>query len=68
MVMKTLEPFGFESRFKYSFGISKYWKNFNVIYYCFVASIFLVFASIAFKSVENIIDKAFGDVKLSVSS
>ena len=62
IVSKLLAPLSFESRFKYSLAFRNIGKILTLFIVVFLASIFLVFASIAFKSVENIIDKAFGDV------
>lgn len=64
-LMKALKPFGFETRFKYSLAFRNIGKIFSLFSIVLVASIFLVFGSIAFKSVENIVDKAFKDVKYS---
>lgn len=62
MISKLLMPLSFESRFKYSLAFRNLGKIVSLFVIVFVASILLVFASIAFKSVENIVDKAFGSV------
>lgn len=61
-LMKSLKPFRFETRFKYSLAFRNIGKIFSLFSVVLVASIFLVFGSIAFKSIENIVDKAFKDV------
>lgn len=64
-LMKGLKPFNFETRFKYSLAFRNIGKILSLFSVVLIASIFLVFASIAFKSVENIVDKAFKDVNYS---
>lgn len=64
-LMKTLKPFDFETRFKYSLAFRNVGKILSLFSIVLMASIFLVFASIAFKSVENVVDKAFKDVNYS---
>lgn len=64
-LMKTLKPFDFETRFKYSLAFRNIGKILSLFSIVLMASIFLVFASIAFKSVENVVDKAFKDVNYS---
>ena len=62
ILAKLLSPLSFETRFKYSLAFRNMGKILSLFIIVFVASIFLVFASIVFKSVENIVDKAFGSV------
>lgn len=64
-LMKGLKPFKFETRFKYSLAFRNIGKILSLFSVVLIASIFLVFASIAFKSVENVVDKAFKDVNYS---
>lgn len=64
-LMKGLKPFKFETRFKYSLAFRNIGKILSLFSVVFIASIFLVFASIAFKSVENVVDKAFRYVNYS---
>ena len=63
--MKFLKPFDFETRFKYSLAFRNIGKILSLFSIVLVASSFLVFSSIAFKSVENIVDKAFKNVNYS---
>lgn len=62
LITKFLSPLTFESRFKYSLAFRNIGKILSLFAIVLVASIFLVFASIMFKSVENIVNKAFGTV------
>lgn len=64
-ITNLLAPLKFESRFKYSLAFRNIGKILSLFVIVLVASIFLVFASIMFKSVENIVDKAFGTVNYS---
>ena len=64
-LMKFLKPFDFETRFKYSLAFRNIGKILSLFSIVLVASSFLVFSSIAFKSVENIVDKAFKNVNYS---
>lgn len=64
-LMKLIKPFKFETRFKYSLAFRNIGKILSLFSIVLIASIFLVFASIAFKSVENIVEKAFNDVNYS---
>ncbi len=64
-LMKLIKPFKFETRFKYSLAFRNIGKILSLFSIVLIASIFLVFASIAFKSVENIVEKAFKDVNYS---
>ncbi|MDE5977724.1 MAG: ABC transporter permease [Turicibacter sp.] len=61
-LMNLLKPFNFETRFKYSLAFRNIGKIFSLFSVVLVASVFLVFASIAVKSIENIVDKAFKGV------
>ena len=64
-LMKFLKPFDFETRFKYSLAFRNIGKLLSLFSIVLVASRFLVFSSITFKSVENIVDKAFKNVNYS---
>ena len=64
-LMKFLKPFDFETRFKYSLAFRNIGTILSLFSIVLVASSFLVFSSIAFKSVENIVDKAFKNVNYS---
>lgn len=61
-ISNLLKPLKFESRFKYAIAFRNIGKILSLFVIVLVASIFLVFASIMFKSVENIVEKAFGTV------
>lgn len=61
----VLIPFKFETRFKYSLAFRNIGKLLSLFSVVMVASIFLVFASIIFHSVENIVDKAFKGAQYS---
>lgn len=61
-ISNLLKPLKFESRFKYALAFRNIGKILSLFVIVLVASIFLVFASIMFKSVENIVEKAFGTV------
>lgn len=61
----ALIPFKFETRFKYSLAFRNIGKLLSLFSVVMVASIFLVFSSIIFHSVENIVDKAFKGAQYS---
>lgn len=61
-ISNLLKHLKFESRFKYALAFRNIGKILSLFVIVLVASIFLVFASIMFKSVENIVEKAFGTV------
>ncbi|MGL4374284.1 MAG: FtsX-like permease family protein [Turicibacter sp.] len=60
LVSNCLSPLSFETRFRYSLAFRNMGKISALFFAVLIASIFLVFASIAFNSLDSVVQKAFG--------